>query len=770
MAHSEHPSSAFGTASGTMFEELETRIVLSAVDGLPDVSDLETSTNPVVVMETEFGDIYIELFEQDAPLSVANFLEYVERGLYGESFFHRSQPGFVLQGGGFAFNEDLGLQAVFDPDLGPVVNEFGRPNLERTIAYARTSDPDSATSQFFFNLADNSAILDPQNFTVFGRVITDDSWNAVQSIVGLSIEDLRDDDSFQDQLVDRFGNPLFRDASGFLTLDDTGTEAFGDSAMGSDGFSLGGFPVRSSFDGDFDDGDEVEIINAQVVKPAGTDFFYEQVLALPEGFRSQRASDRLELVNPNSSDANVQVVVRYETGLRDRVVFDGTLSANEARTIVLHDRANGAEALVRGFTPFAVEVYTASAPVGGGSESTADDNLEPVAATLHHFDYGGVGSEGFANLSDAEERSLTWDFANVPVGSGVETYLVWQNLGDTATEVTVSFIGDTFAPFNRNFDLSAYRRGGMALFEETVLSSLPAGTRVGVRISASEEIVAAISSYETDTGLPVDDGKAEIAIGTPFQGRIEGVIPAAFIPSGGTGTLTALNANNSAAVIQLIARTASGDQFAATPVPFIMTAQSRAAINLATVFPLIPTDEPFSISYTSTTPVSLAFSADGVVGTVEDTMGSAVQIRAATVSHFGTGLLDPSAGNSDVVSIFNPFADETVSFDVEFRFSDGTLISLGTTTLGARENFNLDLSTVADLVTKASSDSAFTTFGITVRGFDEFGLDPRHLVTQLTRGDLRSLGERSEVLSVLPTLDGEILQLDDPSFDGGSPA
>ena len=103
--------------STPVLESLEPRIVLSAVDGLPDLADLEVSTDPVVVLETSFGDIYIELFEQDAPLTVENFIQYTQLGQYSESLFHRSRPGFVLQGGGFAFDNDLGFQSVFDTDL-----------------------------------------------------------------------------------------------------------------------------------------------------------------------------------------------------------------------------------------------------------------------------------------------------------------------------------------------------------------------------------------------------------------------------------------------------------------------------------------------------------------------------------------------------------------------------------------------------------------------------------------------------------------------------
>ncbi|MCP3869985.1 MAG: hypothetical protein GY703_18205 [Gammaproteobacteria bacterium] len=126
-----------------------------------------------VVVETTLGKIPIELFDADTPLTVANFLGYVADGDYTDSFFHRSMPGFVIQGGGFVFSE--GSVSAVPKDL-PVANEFQRSNIRGTVAMAKLGgDPDSATSQWFINLADNGENLDGQNggFTVFGRVVGD---------------------------------------------------------------------------------------------------------------------------------------------------------------------------------------------------------------------------------------------------------------------------------------------------------------------------------------------------------------------------------------------------------------------------------------------------------------------------------------------------------------------------------------------------------------------------------------------------------------------
>ncbi len=138
-----------------------------------------------ISMQTTLGDIALEMFDTRTPLSAANFLAYINANpnRYANSFFHRSVPGFVLQGGGFNFVNNAQGSVVTFP---PVQNEPGISNLRGTLAYAKLgTDPNSATSQFFVNLADNSANLDAQNggFTVFARVVL--GMNVVDSIVAL---------------------------------------------------------------------------------------------------------------------------------------------------------------------------------------------------------------------------------------------------------------------------------------------------------------------------------------------------------------------------------------------------------------------------------------------------------------------------------------------------------------------------------------------------------------------------------------------------------
>jgi peptidyl-prolyl cis-trans isomerase A (cyclophilin A) len=124
---------------------------------------------PRVRLETTMGPVVIELFENAAPVTVENFLQYVEDGFYGGTIFHRVEPGLVIQGGGFT--RDMDRKETRDP----IVNEAGNGlrNLRGTVGAARTREMDSATSQFYINLVDNGGFNgdgETGGYAVFGRV------------------------------------------------------------------------------------------------------------------------------------------------------------------------------------------------------------------------------------------------------------------------------------------------------------------------------------------------------------------------------------------------------------------------------------------------------------------------------------------------------------------------------------------------------------------------------------------------------------------------
>lgn len=133
----------------------------------------KAASNPVVLLSTSAGDIQIQLDAEKAPKTVANFLEYVKADHYSNTVFHRVIPTFMIQGGGFS--ADMKEKPTKKPI--PLESKNGLKNERGTIAMARTSDPNSATAQFFINVADN-AFLDQPNardgngYAVFGKVIS----------------------------------------------------------------------------------------------------------------------------------------------------------------------------------------------------------------------------------------------------------------------------------------------------------------------------------------------------------------------------------------------------------------------------------------------------------------------------------------------------------------------------------------------------------------------------------------------------------------------
>jgi len=129
--------------------------------------------NPKVLMKTSKGDIIIELFPQKAPVTVENFLRYVDDGFYDGTIFHRVIKGFMIQGGGYT--TELHRKSTRPPIKNEATN--GLSNKRGTIAMARTMEINSATAQFFINLVDNTFLDHRDNtpegygYCVFGRVI-----------------------------------------------------------------------------------------------------------------------------------------------------------------------------------------------------------------------------------------------------------------------------------------------------------------------------------------------------------------------------------------------------------------------------------------------------------------------------------------------------------------------------------------------------------------------------------------------------------------------
>jgi cyclophilin family peptidyl-prolyl cis-trans isomerase len=160
--------------------KLKHLFILSAAAVVPNGA---AAADPQVDMKTSFGTIRIELYPAKAPKSVENFLQYVKDGHYNGTIFHRVIPGFMIQGGGMT--SDMSQKKTRAPV--PIESKNGLKNDVGTVAMARTSDPNSATAQFFINVKNNDFLnypgQDGHGYTVFGKVV--DGMDVVNKIVGV---------------------------------------------------------------------------------------------------------------------------------------------------------------------------------------------------------------------------------------------------------------------------------------------------------------------------------------------------------------------------------------------------------------------------------------------------------------------------------------------------------------------------------------------------------------------------------------------------------
>jgi peptidyl-prolyl cis-trans isomerase A (cyclophilin A)/peptidyl-prolyl cis-trans isomerase B (cyclophilin B) len=162
---------------------------IGAAAGALLLSTAAWAADPQVSLKTSMGEIVLELDQEKAPVTVANFLQYVKSGFYKGTVFHRVIDGFMIQGGG------MDAQLKGRKTRPPIKNESnnGLSNAAYTVAMAREDNPDSATSQFFINVADNFG-LDAANrmdagYTVFGKVVK--GQEVVDKIKGVLVDDVR---------------------------------------------------------------------------------------------------------------------------------------------------------------------------------------------------------------------------------------------------------------------------------------------------------------------------------------------------------------------------------------------------------------------------------------------------------------------------------------------------------------------------------------------------------------------------------------------------
>jgi peptidyl-prolyl cis-trans isomerase A (cyclophilin A) len=172
-------------------------------------TSLEATANSFVRVQTDLGDFTIELFEDDAPITARNFLNYVRSDSFQSTIIHRAEPGFVIQTGKISSNESTN---VIEPILkgSPISLEYKLPNVLGSVGMARAASPDSATSEWFVNLADNTTILGESNdggYAVFGRIIGD-GMTVIRKIENLNRDKYIAEEPFDVPVINYSGSGL----------------------------------------------------------------------------------------------------------------------------------------------------------------------------------------------------------------------------------------------------------------------------------------------------------------------------------------------------------------------------------------------------------------------------------------------------------------------------------------------------------------------------------------------------------------------------------
>lgn len=692
-----------------MFDELEQRLLLSVFFGedLPNLAAMENTNNVIVRFNTnvmaDSGQSYfdIELFvtEADDPVgTVANFLDYVRRGQYDGMFFQRlqnlnansSEPPEILQGGRNRLDDNSGTVTVID--VGDSIDdEVVRENDARTIAMAKTSATDSATSQFFINLTDNEDELSPDiqpngGFPVFGRILDDASWDVITAISMLDVEDL------QTRLID---------------------PQFGGNAFPS-------VPVTDAFVNDpavrFTDDMFVTVLDAEIIKPEGVVAFFDQAVYLSEGYKNFRSQEILTVVNTNDEAADFQAILRYATTEdRDFVIDFGTLEAGERREIVLS--GTGGSDDVVGFIPYAIEVQTAS----------SDATSLPVTATLRRSDFGDAtsggdifGSESFYNpeaidSADRESTLTTWIFADgMRDDANVETYITWVNLSDDDGEVMIEFFFDdgSSTQLVNARELGRYRRGGVNV-EGIGKSVLPEGA-FSARVTSTVPIVASMTTFRLDVGGEGDLGSA-LALGQAGGGGPIAAISDVRRLADGTGDLAVVNLGTAQAIVRFDFVDSGGTR--RDSVFNRIDAGARKTFDLSTI-PGITLDE--GVAYGLRISVQDGGPDIAAQITTASSMGGVgidVPTLGGTRHVFSDAMSSDDAGYEEAISIYNP-GDVTSLFTFLVHFSDGTRLSL-TRSLQARQRTDIDLSSdlqsdLNAIRNKIDSADEFASYSVTV--------------------------------------------------------
>jgi cyclophilin family peptidyl-prolyl cis-trans isomerase len=710
--------------SAETFESLESRLALyqnPMIAGAPPIASLENANDTVVRIDTNLGKFDIELFDSLAPVTVANFKNYVTSGRFDESFFHQLSAGSFLAGGRYKFADGSGLSTITPSAAIP--DGFSRSNLAQTLAMI----PDTSTTttdRFLINLQDNISFNTLSGgYTVFAKVVQ--GWSVVQAIAALSTRDL-------DQAL-------------------TGTNSTPgtfDNVPVTGAFNPTTGPTEATI---------VKIVNIEITKGPGTNRYFEQSYVMAAGSRSSTTIERLDLVNVDSNFPNsYQIIVRYENGDRDSVISTGTLAIGARTSLKVNDLSFPNYNLVRTGQSYSFEVVSTRA----------------MGVSLNHRDTGVTEGEAFLMETRLIETQLrAWNFADGAKSATDTSTLSFESLTDQNISIyMLIFPEGGAAPTFTAIPLKAFRRGTVVL---NSLAGLADG-HFSVQISATGPIVAALT--HTKTGGGTTDG--DLSLGVTGAGRVEGYLAAGIVPTGGESHVDFFYSAGSPAIIIVDVEVILNDGTILTPAPVTLSsagAGRKYRMDLSTI-PNIPADQYFSVHYSSrngATAVTASFEAE-IAG---DSMSTPFMTMTTGRVNFADGYTDPTltaAQESETISVFNPFnTDVGFKYDVLFHFSDGsTIYASGGPgfSLAARHRSDRQARDFSAVMAKINSNAAFRFYSVEVIStVFTLPIPTTAVVAQLTR--LHNTWGQS--MTTLPGLwsgsvgasgDGNVVFLDNAQF------
>jgi len=682
--------------------------------GFVALTSLEDRNNSVVRIITNVGRIDIELFEALVPSVTANFRNYITSGKHDEEFFHSMAAG-VLQSGKYKFNDGTGLATV-TPNS-PISNGFSRSNLQRTVSMVPINTI-QADSQFIINLQDNLGLNTLSGgYTVFGKVIQ--GWDIVTTIAGFTVRDLN------------------------VQLTGSGTGPFS-AVPTTPAYNPGNGPTENTL---------VKIVDVETIKAPGVAGYYSNTFVFPEGSRGAATTERLDIMNEdldtNANNLNFfQIIIRYESGERDQVLYTGSLLPGRRFSFKVNDVNIPGFNLVRSGVGYAFDVRS----------------TRKMAVSLDHRDTGVTLAESFQMTPQIPVPQFTrYNFPYAKKSATENAFLLLQELDGKNITINVLVYpasgGSVYLPVT----LEAFRRGGINFNN---FAQIPDGD-FSILVTCLTPINAALSQFKTSAG--VTEGSTQG--GVQGLGRVEGALAGAYIATGGEAKIN-VNYTSAAAVVIVDFTITLTNGTVLTPSPVTLTLSNRrGSIDLTTI-PGLPRDQYFAIQYSErqhVNPVSVSYYSK-VAG---DEMSTPFQINGTPTVMFADGFTDPnlvgSNGMSETISIFNPYANAGVTFvyDILFQFSDGTQLfaaAPGIFSLGALQRRDHRAANIPAVLAKINSDPAFRFYSVQVITA-AFGtpVPIGGVVAQLTR--LHNTWGQS--LTTIPSLDPShaVVYLDNVEFN-----